>query len=102
MGQVHQWLKEKATEWTVLRPSWMMQNFTEGHHFVSIRNEDRIYSATEDGRVPFVSVDDIAMAAMVALTLNADFILTGSQPITLTRLLNTSARRSVARSYINV
>ena len=86
MGQVHLWLQENAPEWTVLRPSWFMQNFSEGQHLASIRDEDRIYSAAENGRVPFVSADDIAAAALAALTrerfLNSDFVLTGSQPIT--------------------
>jgi ergot alkaloid biosynthesis protein len=86
MGQVHLWLQENAPEWTVLRPSWFMQNFSEGQHLASIRAHDRIYSAAQDGRVPFVSADDIAASAMIALTgespLNSDFVLTGSSPIT--------------------
>jgi len=85
MGQVHLWLQENASEWTVLRPSWFMQNFTEGQHLSSLRDEDCIYSATGDGRVPFVSVGDVAAVAMVALTrersFNADFILTSGQPL---------------------
>jgi ergot alkaloid biosynthesis protein len=85
MGQVHLWLKENAAEWTVLRPSWFMQNFSEGQHLASIQDEDGIYSATEDGRVPFVSADDIATAAMAVLTsedpFNSDFILTGDRPL---------------------
>ena len=63
-----------------------MQNFSEGQHLATIRDEDSIYSATEDGRVPFVSADDIAAAAAAALTressFNADFILTSSRAIT--------------------
>ncbi len=86
MGRVHLWLHENAAEWAVLRPSWFMQNFSEGQHLASIREEDRIYSATQDGRVPFVSADDIAASAMSALTrkssLNSDFVLTSSTPIT--------------------
>jgi ergot alkaloid biosynthesis protein len=86
MGQVHLWLQENAPEWTVLRPSWFMQNFSEGQHLASIRDEDRIYSAAENGRVPFVSADDIAATAMAALThacfFNSDFVLTGNPPIT--------------------
>jgi len=86
MGQVHRWLKENTAQWTVLRPSWFMQNFSEAHHLASIRGENKIYSAAAHGRVPFVSADDIAAAAKVALTsespFNCDFILTGSQLLT--------------------
>jgi len=86
MGQVHQWLEQNAPEWTVLRPSWFMQNFSEGQHVATIQEENSIYSATENGRVPFVSADDIAAAAMAALTckapLNSDFILTGGELLT--------------------
>ena len=86
MGQVHRWLQQNAPQWTVLRPSWFMQNFSEGQHLATIREENRIYSATENGRVPFISAEDIAAAAAAALTceapLNRDFILTGSQLLT--------------------
>lgn len=86
MGQVHLWLQENARQWTVLRPSWFMQNFSEGQHLATIRDENAIYSAAEDGRVPFVSADDISEAAMVALTrestFNSDFILTGDKLLT--------------------
>ena len=86
MGQVHFWLQQNASQWTVLRPSWFMQNFSEGQHLASIRDENAIYSAAEDGRVPFISADDIAEAALTALTrdtaLNADFVLTGGELLT--------------------
>jgi ergot alkaloid biosynthesis protein len=85
MGQVHLWLEQNAAQWAVLRPSWFMENFSEGHHLRSIREEGRIYSATESGRVPFISAEDIAAVAQAALTcetsFNSDFVLTGGEPI---------------------
>ncbi|WP_375380453.1 hypothetical protein [uncultured Sphingomonas sp.] len=30
LGQVHGWLSQHSTDWAVLRPNWMMQNFSEG------------------------------------------------------------------------
>lgn len=85
-GQVHAWLRDNAAEWVVLRPSWFMQNFSEGLHRATIMAEDRIYSATADGRVAFISADDIAAVACVAITgadaLNTDLILTGPAAIT--------------------
>jgi ergot alkaloid biosynthesis protein len=84
-GQAHLWLQQNAADWTVLRPSWFMHNFSEGPHRDTIRDEDAIYSAAADGRIPFISADDIAAAAAAALTrvdaLNADFILTGPSAI---------------------
>lgn len=53
MGAVHGWLRAHAPRWTVLRPSWFMQNFTT-QHLPSIIGEGRIYSATQGGCVPFI------------------------------------------------
>ena len=83
MGQVHQWLAQSGAEWAVLRPSWFMENLSEGPHRAAIRDERALYTAAGDGRVPFISADDIARAAAAALTAdqppNADFVLTGPE-----------------------
>ncbi|KLJ05893.1 hypothetical protein EMPG_10675 [Blastomyces silverae] len=79
MGQVHDYLaglEEKGVgegegegiEWAALRPSWFMENFSEGQHLLSIKEESKIYSATGEGRIPFVSAEDIARVAFRALT----------------------------------
>ena len=84
-GQVHQWLQDNAADWAVLGPSAFMQNFTEGSHLATIREEDTIYSNTEDGRVSFISADDIARAALVLLTeraaANQAFTITGDETL---------------------
>jgi ergot alkaloid biosynthesis protein len=81
MGQVHQWLAGSGAEWAVLRPSWFMENLSEGPHCITIRDERAIYTATGHGRVPFISAHDIARGAAAALTAkdapNSDFVLTG-------------------------
>lgn len=81
MGAVHAYLEENAPEWTVLRPTWFMQNFSEQQHLATIRNEGRIYSATGDGRIAFIDAGDIAAVAAEALirvtSFNRDMILTG-------------------------
>jgi ergot alkaloid biosynthesis protein len=83
MGQVHQWLSQSGTGWAVLRPSWFMENFSEGPHCATIRDERAIYSASGQGRVPFLSAEDIARAAAAALTMedppDSDFVLTGPE-----------------------
>ncbi|MEO3386296.1 NAD(P)H-binding protein [Mesorhizobium sp. CAU 1741] len=81
MGQVHGWLRSNVPSWTVLRPSWFMQNFSEQQHLPTIVGEDAIYSATGDGRVGFIDAEDIAAVASVALTepnfKSGDLVLTG-------------------------
>lgn len=67
MGAVHAFLKRHALHWAVLRPTWFMQNFSEGPHLPTIRDEGAIYSATGDGRVPFIDAGDIADVATQAL-----------------------------------
>jgi uncharacterized protein YbjT (DUF2867 family) len=54
-------------EWTVLKPTWFMQNFT-GEHLVAqgIRSGE-IVTATGDGRIAFVDAGDIAAVAVRAL-----------------------------------
>ncbi|MAU43878.1 MAG: ergot alkaloid biosynthesis protein [Yangia sp.] len=85
MGAVHDWLAGTAPEWAVLRPSWFMQNFSEGPHARTIREEDAIYSATGKARVGFIDAEDIAAAAVACLTssepLNDDRILTGPEAL---------------------
>lgn len=85
MGEVHAWLSAHAPFWTVLRPSWFMQNFTT-QHLHSILHEGCLYSATGDGRVPFIDAVDIAAVAVEALTNPAlpssEHVLTG--PVALT------------------
>lgn len=85
MGQIHSYLKDNASEWTVLRPTWFLQNFSQKHHLITICEEDAIYSATGSGRVGFIDASDIARAAVSALVAdhswNRDFILTGPETL---------------------
>lgn len=88
-GQVHQYLMDNSADWTVLGPTAFMQNFSEGPYAATIRTEDRIYSNTGAGRVPFIDAADIAACAFAALTarqpLNDQFILTSDEAITYDR-----------------
>lgn len=85
-GKVYRWLAEHAPEWVVLRPSWFMQNVSEGQHRPTVRDERAIYSATGDGRVPFIDADDIARVAARALTdarmASGELLLTGPEALT--------------------
>ncbi|KAE8351817.1 agroclavine dehydrogenase [Aspergillus coremiiformis] len=86
MGQVHEHLASvPGIEYAVLRPTWFMQNFSEPHELQrqAILNESKIYSAAGDGRIPFVSADDIARVAFRALTdeksHNTDHVILGPE-----------------------
>ena len=85
MGEVHAWLYDHAPSWTVLRPSWFMQNFVT-ERLPSILHDNAVTSATGDGRVPFIDAWDIAAVAVAALTLpnmeSREHILTGPEALT--------------------
>lgn len=105
-GEIHQHLRELGeqgkVEWAVLRPTWfqglpidifklafvplteLVENFsTLQEHLTSIKQENRIYSATGSGRMPWVSTRDIAAIASYALTtpevLNKEFLVLGGK-----------------------
>ncbi|MDO3676205.1 NmrA family NAD(P)-binding protein [Paenibacillus ehimensis] len=84
-GKVHQELRRMVPEWAVLRPSYFMQNFTEGHHGTTIKRDGIIVTATGNGRVGFVDADDIAAVGVRALIdkqpHNTDHIITGPQSL---------------------
>ncbi|EPX56398.1 hypothetical protein D187_007740 [Cystobacter fuscus DSM 2262] len=86
MGGVHRLLRETAPEWTVLRPSWFMQNFSEGQHQATLSDEGALYSATGEGRVPFIDADDIAEVGVRALidekAHNTAHLITGPRALT--------------------
>lgn len=85
MGMVHSWLRDRAPEWVVLRPTWFMQNFSEQQHLGPIRDEGAIYTATDGGRIGFIDAEDIATVAVEALSqpefASGDIILTGPAAI---------------------
>lgn len=84
-GKVHQYLKAHAPEWSVLQPSYFMENFTEGAHRETMKQLGKIYSATGDGKIGFVSAHDIAAVAFHALTdvvpHNTEHIITGPETL---------------------
>ena len=109
MGAVHAYLKAEAPGWTALRPSWFMQNFSEQQHLETIRAEGRIYSATQDGRVPFIDAGDIAAVAVEALLGddfgNGDLILTGLETLSydeVAGMISASAGRPVAHHRLSL
>lgn len=108
-GQVHQWLKENSDDWAVLCPSAFMQNFSAGPSLATIRDEDRIYSNTGDGRVAFIDVDDIGAAALAVLTapapLNSEFVLTSDEPLSydqVAELISQACSRRITHVHVSL
>ena len=60
-------VKGSGVEWTILRPTWFMQNFDEDIFAEPVRHGELAVPAG-DGVHPFIDVVDIAEVAVVALT----------------------------------
>jgi len=60
-------IQETDVEWTVVRASWFMQNFSEGE-FHGMVLDGAITLPAGDVPEPFIDVDDIADVAVAALT----------------------------------
>ncbi|KAF8646470.1 hypothetical protein AX16_007206 [Volvariella volvacea WC 439] len=93
MGKVHEYLiqREPKVDYIVLRPSWFFENF--GVQWLrSIRDQNEIPSRAGDGKMPFISADDIADAAFKALTeepsRNTDWIIAGPELLTFDDVAN--------------
>ncbi|MFE0421682.1 NAD(P)H-binding protein [Streptomyces sp. NPDC058953] len=60
-------IRETGLEWTVVRPTWFAQNFSEGFFLDAVRSGELRLSAG-DGATPFVDAEDIADVVVAALT----------------------------------
>ncbi|KAF4618438.1 hypothetical protein D9613_009860 [Agrocybe pediades] len=82
LGEIHQYLIDKGVEYTVLKPTWYMQNFN-ANFLHSIRKDNEVFSASGEGKVPWVSTEDVAQAAFDALTIekspNTEWLVLGPE-----------------------
>lgn len=60
-------VRESGISWTILRPDWFSQNFSEGPWLPGILS-GTLALPTGDGRTPFIDAEDIAAIAAAALT----------------------------------
>jgi uncharacterized protein YbjT (DUF2867 family) len=60
-------VQEAGAEWTIVRCSWFMQNFSENYLLEPILSGEVVFPA-KDVLEPFVDADDIADVAVAALT----------------------------------
>jgi uncharacterized protein YbjT (DUF2867 family) len=88
-------VESAGVPYTILRPVAFMQNFSEGLRWresfaEGIRKHDEIVGPGGDGIVSYVSAQDIAAVAAVALTedghQNSSYSLLGPEPLTLTQV----------------
>ncbi|KAJ2928684.1 hypothetical protein H1R20_g8386, partial [Candolleomyces eurysporus] len=67
-GEIHEYLDSKPDiDYFVLRPTWFIENLFTAQAY-SIRGQGEIVTVVPKGRIPFVSVEDIAQAAFEYIT----------------------------------
>ena len=81
--QVEKELEESGLAWTMLRPHHFMQNLLAQAEYVITQGV--IYSASGDGKIPYVDGRDVGAVAAVTLTTpghaGKKYVLTGSEAI---------------------
>ncbi|XVS66281.1 NAD(P)H-binding protein [Actinosynnema sp. CA-299493] len=61
-------VRESGVDWTILRPTWFSQNFSEDYFLPEILADEVVLPAGGDGAHPFIDARDIADVAVAALT----------------------------------
>ncbi|QSB05165.1 NAD(P)H-binding protein [Natronoglycomyces albus] len=61
-------VRQSGMEWTILRPVWFAQNFSEEPFISDDVAAGELRVTTGDGRHPFIDAEDIAAVAVAALT----------------------------------
>jgi uncharacterized protein YbjT (DUF2867 family) len=88
-------LQESGAEWTVVRCSWFMQNFSEAFMLDQVLAGEVALPA-RDIPAPFVDADDIADVAVAALTEDGHaervYELTGPRPLTFAEAVDEISR----------
>ena len=94
-------IQETDVEWTVVRASWFMQNFSEGE-FAGMILDGAITLPAADIPEPFIDINDIADVAVAALTEDGHtheiYEVTGPRLMTFTELageISAAAGRTV-------
>lgn len=80
-------VRASGLEWTILRPAWFAQNFTEFEFFGSLLGAGgELRLPAGEGREAFVDLDDLAEVAAAALTEDGHagrtYVLSGARSLT--------------------
>ncbi|MGY1941343.1 NAD(P)H-binding protein [Nocardia gipuzkoensis] len=85
-------VRESGLEWTISRPGWFAQNFSEGFFADAIRAGE-LRLAAGDGAASFVDAEDIAAVVVAALTedrhVGEIYELSGPRAVTLAEAVAT-------------
>jgi len=95
--QAEEMVERSGADWTILRASWFMQNFSESFILDELLN-GTVYLPPGEIPEPFIDADDIADAAVAALTQpghsNRVYELTGPRLMTFEQAINEIAAAS--------
>lgn len=93
-------VRAAGVPWTILRPQWFAQNFSETFWRDDVR-AGAVAVPTGDGRTPFVDAEDIAAVAAAALTddrhAGRAYELTGPRPLSFGEAADLIGRASGRR-----
>lgn len=99
---------QSGLEWTIIRASWFMQNFSENFLLESILNNE-VVLPTINSLEPFVDADDIADVAVITLTdkkhSHKIYEITGSELLSFesaTSLIARELNREIAYTEISI
>lgn len=99
-------VRSSGVAWTILRPGWFAQNFTEGVFLDGVR-EGTLALPVGDGEAAYVDADDIAAVAVAALTEDGHegevYELSGPRALGVADVLDEIAKvTGVRASYVPV
>ena len=81
--QIEQEMQQSGMDWTILRPHHFMQNLLTQTEYII--NDSVVYSASGDGKIPYIDARDIAEVAVVTLTNPGHhgkiYVITGSEAL---------------------
>ena len=81
--QVEKEIRESGLAWTIIRPHHFMQNLLLQAQYII--NDGLVYSASGDGKIPYIDARDIAAVATVTLTQPGHtskwYVVTGSEAL---------------------
>jgi len=81
--QIEREMQESGMGWTILRPHHFMQNLLTQTQYII--NDGVVYSASGDGKIPYIDARDIAEGAAVTLTQpghrGKKYVITGGEAL---------------------
>ncbi|MFB7398974.1 NAD(P)H-binding protein [Streptomyces rubiginosohelvolus] len=105
-GEGERAVRASGVTWTILRPGWFSQNFSEGVFLDGVRDGE-LALPTGDGRAAFIDADDIADVAVAALTEDGhageEYGLSGPRALGIADVLDEIAKETGKRAaYVPV